>query len=44
MENPTEFDAYLMQHGYDKKISVGTVEIAKGAGWLEIAEKISGKK
>ncbi len=44
VENAREFDAYLMQHGYDKKISVGTVEISKGSGWLEIAEKISGKK
>ena len=43
VENASEYDAYLMQHGYDKKISVGTVEIAKGSTWLEIAEKISGK-
>lgn len=43
VENASEYDAYLMQHGYDKKISVGTVEIAKGSTWLEIAEKISGR-
>lgn len=39
--NASEFDAYLMQHGYDKKISVGEKEIAIDATWLEIAEKIS---
>lgn len=41
--NANEYDAYLMQHGYDKTISVGTVEIAKGSSWQEIAEKISGR-
>lgn len=44
VDNASEYDAYLMQHGYDKKISVGTVYIAKGSSWLEIAEKISGRK
>lgn len=44
IDNAKEFDAYLMQHGYDKTISVGTVEITKGAVWQEIAEIISGKK
>lgn len=43
VENASEFDAFLMQHGYDKRISVGEVEIAKGSTWLEIAEKISGR-
>lgn len=43
IENAAEFDAYLMQHGYDKKISVGTVEIPQGATWLEIAQMISGR-
>lgn len=43
VENATEFDAFLMQHGYDKKISIGTVKIQKGASWVEIAEKLSGK-
>ena len=44
VENASEYDAYLMQHGYDKKISVGTVEIKKGSTWLEIAEKLSERK
>lgn len=43
VDNASEFDAYLMQHGYDKKISIGEVEIEKGSTWLEIAEKISGR-
>ena len=41
VENASEFDAFLMQHGYDKKIAVGEVEIKKGSTWLEIAEKLS---
>lgn len=44
VDNASEYDAYLMQHGYDKKISVGTVTIVKGSSWQEIAEKISGRK
>ena len=43
IENASEFDAFLMQHGYDKRISVGTVEIPLKSTWVEIAEKIAGK-
>lgn len=43
VDSASEFDAFLMQHGYDKKIRVGTVEIPFGATWLEIAEKLAGK-
>lgn len=43
IDNAAEFDAYLMQHGYDKKISIGTVEIPMGSTWIEIAEKLAGK-
>lgn len=43
IENATEFDAFLMQHGYDKKISVGVVEIPLDATWMEIAKRLSGK-
>lgn len=43
VDNASEYDAYLMQHGYDKRISVGEVKIKLGSSWLEIAEKISGK-
>ena len=40
VESATEYDAYLMQHGYDKKIRVGKVEIPVDATWQEIAEYI----
>lgn len=43
IDNATEFDAFLMQHGYDKCISVGVVEIPMGASWMEVAEKIAGR-
>lgn len=43
VDNAGEFDAYLMQHGYDKKIAVGEKEIPMDATWLEIAEKISSR-
>lgn len=43
IENAAEFDAFLMQHGYDKKISVGTIEIPMNSSWLEIAQKLAGK-
>lgn len=33
----SEFDAFLMQHGYDKKITTGKKYIPWGASWLEIA-------
>ena len=44
VESATEYDAYLRQHGYDKKIRVGKVEIPVDATWQEIAEYISGKR
>lgn len=43
IDSASQFDAYLMQHGYDKKIKVGTVEVPIGSTWLEIAEKLAGK-
>lgn len=43
VDSASEFDAFLMQHGYDKKIRVGTVEVPFGSTWLEIAEKLAGK-
>lgn len=43
VDNASEFDAYLMQHGYDKKIAVGEKEIPTNATWMEIAEKISSR-
>ena len=44
VESATEYDAYLMQHGYDKKIRVGKVEIPVDATWQEIAEYVSGRR
>lgn len=41
VENASEFDAYLMQHGYDKKITVGTHTVIPGSSWNEIAKKIT---
>ena len=43
IDNASEFDAYLMQHGYDKKIRIGTVKIEAGSTWMEIANKLIGK-
>lgn len=36
-----DFDVYLCQNGYDKRISVGTYEIAAGASEREIADVIT---
>lgn len=43
IENASEYDAFLMQHGYDKKLNVGKITINAGASWQEIAEKLTGK-
>lgn len=41
IENASEYDAFLMQHGYDKKISTGKKVIGVNDTWQEIADKIS---
>lgn len=41
IENASEFDAYLMQHGYDKKITVGSHTVTPGSSWNEIAQQIT---
>ena len=41
IENASEFDAFLMQHGYDKKISTRKKVIGVADTWQEIADKIS---
>lgn len=43
IENASEYDAFLMQHGYDKQLNVGSITINAGAGWQEIAEKLTEK-
>lgn len=41
IENASEYDAFLMQHGYDKRLSTGTKTINATDSWQEIAEKIT---
>lgn len=43
IENASEYDAFLMQHGYDKRLSTGTKSILITDSWQEIAEKITSK-
>lgn len=43
IENADEYDAFLMQHGYDKKLSTGTKNISATDSWQEIAEKLTKK-
>jgi S-adenosylmethionine:tRNA-ribosyltransferase-isomerase (queuine synthetase) len=43
VDSASEYDAYLMQHGYDKRISVGTKTINITDTWQEIAEKLTSK-
>lgn len=44
VENASDYDRYLCQNGYDKKIRVGTYEIQTGASEEEIAKIITGGK
>jgi len=41
VDNAAEFDAFLIQHGYDKKMRAGTKTINIDDSWQEIADKIS---
>lgn len=41
VDNAAEFDAFLIQHGYDKKMREGTKIININDSWQEIADKIS---
>lgn len=41
IENAAEYDAFLMQHGYDKRLTTGTKTISMTDSWQEIAEKIT---
>lgn len=40
VENAAEFDAFLMQHGYDKKLNTGTKTIDISDSWQDIADKL----
>lgn len=41
IENAAEYDAFLMQHGYDKRLSTGTKAISATDSWQEIADKLT---
>lgn len=41
IENASEYDAFLTQHGYDKKLSTGTKTISVSDSWQDIADKIT---
>lgn len=43
VENAGEYDRYLCSNGYDKKLRIGTYEIAMGSSYEEIAQIITGK-
>ncbi len=44
VDSAKEFDAYLCNNGYDKRISVGTFTIQPGSSYEEIAKIITGSK
>lgn len=41
VDNAAEFDAFLMQHGYDKKMNTGTKVLSVNDSWQEMADKLS---
>lgn len=41
VDSAAEFDAFLIQHGYDKRMNPGTKVINVDASWQEIADKLS---
>lgn len=41
VDSAAEFDAFLIQHGYDKRMNPGTKVISVDASWQEIADKLS---
>lgn len=41
VENAAEYDAFLMQHGYDKKLNTGVKIISANDTWQEMAEKLT---
>ena len=43
IENAAEYDAFLMQHGYDRKLCTGTKTINSNDTWQQIAEKLISK-
>lgn len=43
VENAAEYDAFLMQHGYDKRLNPGVKTIYAADSWQDIAEKLAKK-
>lgn len=43
VESAAEYDAFLMQHGYDKKLNTGVKLIDANDSWQDIAEKLTKK-
>ena len=43
VENAAEYDAFLMQHGYDKKLNPGTKTLHAADSWQDIAEELAKK-
>lgn len=43
IDSAKEFDAYMMQHGYDRKITDGEHTVNIGDSWMEIAKKLTKK-
>lgn len=43
VDDPYEYDRYLMQNGYDKRISAGEHMVPAGADWQEIATILTSK-
>lgn len=43
VESAAEYDAFLMQHGYDKKLNTGVKYIDVNDSWQDIAEKLTKK-
>lgn len=41
IQNADEYDSFLIQHGYDKRLTTGTKTIGATDSWQEIAEKIT---
>lgn len=41
VDNAKEFDAFLIQHGYDKRINTGTKTFKSTDSWQELADKLA---
>lgn len=44
VESAREYNSFLCENGYDRRLSVGAFEIPKGSSWEEIAGILTGQK